>query len=231
MEVVMTTRCYVRTTILSVGILVCAQSASAALWEDPAALMSDRVYFGSLPALGGDSILNGFVDYGVYAPGDYAGSISLNDDLYVYAYQVSNGAGSTVGIDYFSVGLRPDIHIPDIASDPASSYAVPGGSSPTMYFKLPESAIYLYLTENIGPGEYSTTLLFTSIYGPASSYGYVSGGVIGGENLGLPSPVPEPATFSLIGAGALLAFRRRTKSESRKGKQISFDVQTNGGRD
>jgi hypothetical protein len=187
-------------------LLVYTQSVTAALWEDPAALMSDRVYFG---AAGGVGILNGFVDYAVYAPGDYTGSISFSDDLYVYTYQVSNNSSSPVGIDYFSVGLFPNVQVPDVTYDPAMGYAIPGGSNPTMYFKLPESVIYLYQTDNIGAGEWSTVLLFSSNYGPEMAYGYVSGGVTGGASMELPSPVPEPATFALIGAGALLALRQR----------------------
>lgn len=206
-----TKRCVGAAALLAV-LLVYARSASAALWEDPAALISDRVPFGAVPAFSIGGSINGFVDYAVYAPGDYSGSINFNDDLYVYAYQVSNSSSSTVGIDYFSVGLSPDAQVPNVAYDPAMSFAIPGGSNPTMHFKLPESVIYLYLTDNIGAGERSMTLLFTSNYGPEMSYGYVSGGVAGGENFSLPSPVPEPATFTLIGAGALLAFRRRRKS-------------------
>lgn len=205
----MTAKRYVQVGTLLAVLLVSGQSAQAFLWQDPAAMPSyrDRTFFSFTPG----GTLN-FVDYAVYAPGDYTGSISFNDDLYVYAYQVSNSASSTVGIDYFSVGLSPDAPVPNVAYDSAMSFAIPGGCNPSMHFKLPESVIYLYLTDNIGAGQCSMTLLFTSNYGPEMAYGYVSGGAMGGENVELPSPVPEPATFSLIGIGALLAFRRRSKS-------------------
>jgi hypothetical protein len=209
----MTAKHCITTAIILAALLVYAQSASAALWEDPAAMPS---YQGSVHFSTGLA-LNGFVDYAVYAPGDYSGSISFNDDLYVYAYQVSNGASSTVGIDYFSVGLSPDVQVPNVAYDPAMSYAISEGINPTMHFKLPESVIYLYLTDNIGAGERSMTLLFTSNDGPAMSYGYVSGGVTGGENVSLPSPVPEPATFGLLIGGAFMTLRRGKKSEKRGG--------------
>jgi len=202
-------RCVQAGALLAV-LLVYAQSATAALWEDPAAFMSDRVPFGALPAMSG-GVLSGFVDYAVYMPHTYSGSPMFND-LWVYAYQVSNSIDSTVGIDYFSVGLSPDVYVRDVAYDPAMGFALPNGRIPSMHFKLPESVIYLYLTDNIGADECSLTLLFTSNNGPEMSYGYVSGGVAGGENVPLPSPTPEPASFSLLVAGALLAFRRRSKS-------------------
>lgn len=204
----MTAKCCVRIWTLLAVLLAFGQSASAALWQDPAAIPSFR---GSTP-FSAEGKLDGFVDYAVYAPGDYDGSLTFSNDLYVYAYQVSNNSSSTVGIDYFSVGLSPDVQVPNVAHDPTMGYAIPGGSNPSMHFKLPESVIYIYLTDNIGPNERSMTLLFTSNYGPEMAYGYASGGLAGGAIMKLPSPVPEPATFSLIGAGILPAFRRRRKS-------------------
>ncbi len=202
----MRARCYVQIGVLLVVLLVFEKSGIAALWQDPVAIPSyrDRAFFSFTPG----GTLN-FVDYAVYAPGDYDGSITFSDELYVYAYQVTNSSGSTVGIDYFSVGMSPDVQVPNVAYDPAMSYAIPGGINPTMHFKLPESVIYLYLTDNIGAGECSMTLLFTSNYGPEMSYGYVSGGVMGGAIVDVPSPVPEPATIALLSGSALLALRRR----------------------
>ena len=221
MEVVVTTKRFIRTVTMLMVILVYAQSAMAALWEDPAAMpgWSGRESFGGPPVPwppGDGDRLNGFVDYAVYAPGDYSGSITFSDNLFVYAFQVTNLDSSTIGIDYFSVGLLPAVQVPNVAYDPVMSYAIPGGSNPTMHFKLPESVIYLYLTDNIGAGERSMTLLFTSNLGPAMSYGYVSGGVMGGENIPLPSPVPEPATFGLLIGGALITLGRRRKLRKSK---------------
>jgi hypothetical protein len=217
MDVAMKSRRCVWTGVLLIVSTVYIQSTSAAIWDDPAAIpeWSGRSSFGGIltaSSSAASGTLHGFVDYAVYAPGDYTGSVSFNNDLYVYAYQVSNDSDSTVGIDYFSVGLLPDVSVPDVTFDPSMGYAIPGGINPALTYKLPESAIYLYSADNIGAGEWSTTFLFTSIYGPGSSNGYVSGGTVGGENVVLPAPVPEPATISLITAGALMALARRRKS-------------------
>ncbi len=182
------------------------QKTSAAIWQDPAAM---SLYRGSVPFSSGGA-LNGFVDYAVYAPGDYSGSVSFSNDRYVYAYQVFN-TNSTVGIDYFSVGLPSIADTPDATYDPAKSYSTAGGINPAMSSKLPESVIYLYLTDNISSGERSTTLLFTSSYAPEWGYGYVAGGYAGGAIVELPSPVPEPASFLMIITGTLMAFGLRRK--------------------
>lgn len=208
---------YVRLWILSAVFMAYGQNTMAELWENPAAVLSDRVHFSTVSALsqtGGT--LDGFVDYTVYAPGQYSGSVSFDDNLYVYAYQVFNNENSTVGIDYFSIGLSPYAEVLDVTCDPALDYAVSGGSSPSIYFKLPESVIFMYQTDNLGANEYSQTLLFTSTYGPEMTLGYVSGGMMGGAGVAMPSPIPEPAAFSLMALCALPALRRRRISRFKR---------------
>jgi hypothetical protein len=208
MEVVMRARCYAQIGTLLAVLLVSGQSGIAAIWQDPNAMemWSDRVYFGTSPAFGGGGALNGFVDYAVYEPGKYDGSI----DFYVYAYQVFNG-DSTVAIDYFSVGLSPDVEVPYAWCNPTMGSAEPGGSIPNILLPLSESVLYVFLTDNIKTGEHSRALLFTSDCPPEMGIGVVPGGVAGSVNVEVPSPVPEPATLGLLIAGALLAFRRKRK--------------------
>jgi len=139
----------------------------------------------------------------------------LFPNLYVYAYQVFNQS-STVSIDYFSVGLAPDVSVSNVLCDQAAGHAEPGGSVPNPWFKLPQSVIYLFPYDNIGQGEHSLTLLFTSNSDTGMANGAVSGGFTGGAIMALPSPssvwiTPEPATFGLLIGGAFMAIRRKTK--------------------
>jgi hypothetical protein len=204
----MKVKCYVWIGIPLAVLLVLGQSGIAAqLWQDPNAMddWSHSVGFGPGGAL------NGHIDYAVYEPGKYDGSI----DHYVYAYQVFND--STVAINYFSVGLSPDVEVLDAWCDPAMNWAKSGGSIPGMSLPLSESVLYVFQAGNIKAGKWSATLLFTSDCSPEMGIGVVPGGVAGGVNVEVPSPIPsspipEPATFGLLIGGALMAIRRRQKS-------------------
>jgi hypothetical protein len=191
MEVVMTAKRYVRTAALLAALAFSGHRASAAP-------------IGSEP-FNKDDMLIGHIDYVVYGPGAYSSSIMD----YVYTYKIFNAADSTVGIDYFSVGLSPDVQVT------ISPWCSPSGSEDIipMPFLASTSVLYIFPT-GIEAGGNSATLLFASDCGPGieMGIGVVAGGVAGGENVPLPSPTPEPATFSLLGIGALLALRRRSKS-------------------
>ena len=114
----------------------------SALYEDPAAVMSGSADFDAH----GSAVLAGFVDYAVYAPGDYSGSMSFPDQ-YVYAYQVFNNDTSEAGIDFFSVGILADITVFNVLDDPLFAYGVPGGIRPSAQFALTESVLYLFQFE------------------------------------------------------------------------------------
>jgi hypothetical protein len=215
----MKARRYVQIGVLLAVLLVFEQSGIAALWEDPNA-MDDWSGWVKFPALALESggALSGQIDYAVYEPGKYDGSI----DLYVYAYQVFND--STVAINYFSVGLSTDVQVSDAWCDPAMSWAKSGGSIPGMSLPLSENVLYVFQAGNIKAGKWSATLLFTSDYSPEMGIGVVPGGVAGSVNVEVPSPspVPEPATLALISGGAFLALRRKRKDRrpgEKQGKQ------------
>lgn len=175
-----------------------------ALYEDPAAVMSGSADFDAH----GSAALAGFVDYAVYAPGEYSGSMSFPDQ-YVYAYQFFNNDTSEAGIDFFSVGVLADITIFNVLDDPLFAYGVPGGIRPSAQFALTESVLYLFQFDNVAADECSDVVLFTSDVGPAMGAGAVSGGITGGAIVELPTPVPEPATVLLLGLGMGFAVRRR----------------------
>lgn len=195
----MKTKYYVRFGILSVVFLVFVQSGIAALDDDPCAIVKDSVSFSS-------GLMNGHVDYAVYAPGQYDGSISFKN-LYVYAYQVFNESPS-VGIDYFSVVRCPSVLVPNALYDPDMEQAAAGGSIPTLSLVLQESVLFVFQFDNISPNEHSCTLLFASDSGPSMGTGLLGGspGIVS-----IPTPIPEPATIGLVIGGAFMALRRRRK--------------------
>ena len=192
--------------IMLAVILVMGQSGFASLNNDPAAISA---YKGSSPFSAGGA-LSGHVDYAVYAPGMYDGTVHFNNNLYVYAYQVFSQS-STVSIDYFSVGLEPGVSVSNATSDSAAPYAVTGGIVPDLSLVMSQQVLYLFQSDTISANEYSRTLLFASNIAPVMADGVVSAGFAGGAIMALPSPVPEPATFGLLIGGAFMALRRKRK--------------------
>jgi hypothetical protein len=210
----MRTKSYGQIGIMLTVILTCGQIALAGpISTDPAAMSS---YEGSSSFSSPDGKLVGSVDFAVYSPGNYDGMYKKQfKDSYVYAYQVFNDDASKVSVDYFSVGLYSNILAQNAVYDPMKGLDAPEGSIPFMQFVLPQSVIYLFQTDNIGAGEHSLTLLFTSDTAPEMAKGAVSGGFTGGAIMDLPTPsgwiVPEPATFGLLIGGAFMAIRRSRK--------------------
>jgi hypothetical protein len=189
-------------------ILLMGQNGFASLNNDSAAMTAGRSSF----AAGG--ALDGYVDYAVYAPGKYDGTMSFND--YVYAYQIFSNHSSTVSIDYFSVGLESSVSVPIATYDQAAAFAVAGGSIPSISLVLPQQVLYLFQFNNISASGYSRTLLFTSNAPPEMAMGTVSAGFAGGATMALPTPssvqiTPEPATLGLLAGGAFRAVRRKLK--------------------
>ncbi len=145
-----------------------------------------------------------------YASGDFAGR-------YVYTYQINNH--STIGISFFSVELKSGANV-DSLSDA-------GGGVNSAYWGVVNTMISANgsFTSPIAYNASSAVLWFASNY----SYTYGSGGLFGFDSIGIPNyagvtastgpthlsglltPVPEPATISLLAAGGLAALIRRRK--------------------
>jgi hypothetical protein len=166
---------------------------------------------------GTDYLFGGQVDYAVYEPDSYSGSISFPDDEYVYAYQFFNSNDSDVAVNVFSVGLSPSLPV-DSAGNASFDilFGEPGGIPPTDQSVEPQSLVlYLFLSatgQSVGSGDHSAVLLFSSESGPTMGFGSISGGVLGSTAVELPTPIPEPATLVLLLAGSLIALKRKRRS-------------------
>lgn len=162
------------------------------------------------------------IDYAVWAPETYnlafddVGSglpLSLSPSDYVYAYQIynvgaANGGLSDTVISQLGVSSLGPVSLlgENLTFDPdptqiGGTFSVNGGNGGS----------YFFLTPEIAPDSFSSVLLLSSPQGPiTASARLADSGVIATGNL--PTPVPEPTTFALLGLGAVtLWWRRRSK--------------------
>ena len=152
----------------------------------------------------GSDTLTAEVDFAVYAPLAYPGSDPSFGADYAYVYQIFNDAASTVGVEWFSVGLESGA----IARNPGedTSDDAPGqsgGQSPWMA-RVGSTSVSWLFDPNVLVGGYSTTLLFTSPYEPTWKSSALADGGLPTPGSGLlPSPTPEPATMALLALGGL----------------------------
>ena len=186
---------------LTLGLITCG-APGAMLDGDAAAEISGTVSF-SQPLWDAD------VEYAVYAPGNYPGTHADKAASHIYAYQVFNASASSVMLSSLSVGVDPGSGAASATDD--TFYGAAAGVAPLLSRLVGSPATSAQWTIAPAPGAHTTVLLFSSpnhyTFAPAT---VVDGGQ--GDTHDLPTPVPEPATLSLLAvAGALLGFRRRRR--------------------
>ena len=152
---------------------------------------------------GGELIVD--VDYAVFAPGDYGGVDPSGGTEYVYAYQVFNNSPE-VYVSMFSVGLIDDSGATGNTIDPAYG----GDVAPTItYIDYGDNSFKIALfTPSLPAGQSAEVGLFTSPNPPVM---VVSSVINGGRSAQgtAPTPVPEPATISLLSLAGLALVRKR----------------------
>jgi len=203
---------------LTIAVLLAGSAAIAQagpLPLDPNAI--GGVYQGSqvFQNKGGPSTLTVNVEFAVYAPGQFNLSFPGSDpslgSQYVYAYEAFNlnvtPFPRTLAI--FTVGLKDGAQAANVGAQPilTDPLALPPASS-SFGGTPPNAARWDFTGQVIPVGRNSQILLYTSPHPPT----FVTSSVIGGglaDSKNLPSPIPEPASWVLLGIGSVaLAYRR-----------------------
>jgi hypothetical protein len=182
---------------------VLTSAVYAALSSDANAIISDQVAFSHTSS----PKLFGHIDYAVYAPGDYIGSLSF-PDKFVYCYQIFNNPTSTA-VSSFIISLDQDAAAYNPTYDAASASGVSGGINPTAYTLTPNSVSYFSPRNAIPADQHSSVLLFTSDSAPTIGTGFVAGALTGSISVQLPTLVPEPTTLVLLALAAPAFIRTR----------------------
>lgn len=191
-------------------LLAAAATEAGLLRDDPNAMSAWR---GVRRFIASDSAhtLEVDVDYAVYAPGDFGGGLDPSGGTeYLYAYEILNTVNSdSVEVSSFTVGLETMSQAGNIGTD-GGPPGIPGGVSPAAQGVTGSSAVWSFLFDQVGYGEDSVTLIYTSPFAPQWLTASVHDGGLSDKEL-LPSPIPEPATVALltVGAAGMVILRRR----------------------
>ena len=179
---------------------MCTSASGSLLNGDPAATISGSVQYEVV------SEWTAIVHYAVYVPTAYPGSHLNKDSSYIYAYQVFNDAASVDTLTSLSIGLMNDSGAASPNDD--STYGDPSGVAALLSRLAGSPPTSVQWTIDIDPAEHTTVLLFSS----PNSYSWEPGTTLNGgegDTHCLPSPIPEPASASVLLLGAAVLFRRR----------------------
>ncbi|MFA6134119.1 MAG: PEP-CTERM sorting domain-containing protein [Phycisphaerae bacterium] len=154
-----------------------------------------------------ESGLEGYVDWAVYAPGEfsYSGYTPTAGEA-VYAFQIFNTG--TQHISSFTLGLE------NIADNAGSVSGLSGLTPASIYLDLtPGEGGVTWEFEGINPSENSEGLAFCSANTPMDFIGVTVNGGSVALVIPVPTPssdaIPEPLTLGLLATGGLALLRRR----------------------
>ena len=177
--------------------------ANAAFYDS-----TDFLIAGQSPRFDNSSLqLYGYVDYAVYAPGDFTGASAL-EDKYYYCYQIFDSSTSAP-ISKFTFDLDSGV----TAYSPGSFVFSAGDITPNAESFNAPIVTYFFNTRgnNITANHNSSVLFFAADSGPVIDID--SGTITGasGTTVSLPAPTPEPASILLLTLATpfLLKTRRR----------------------
>lgn len=156
--------------------------------------------------------LHGYVDWAVFAPGDfpYSGYTPTLGEM-VYAYQVF-GMG-TDAVSSFSVGLL------NPANNIGSFSGLTGDSATSASIVAPPNGkaewVFLGMDDGIDQGDNSEGLAFSSVKVPQDLFAVVVNGGSFAVAIPVPTPsstdIPEPVTMALFAAGGAVLLRRKRR--------------------
>lgn len=142
----------------------------------------------------------------------YQCNAGVYNGKYIYTYRITN-ISTGVGLSFFSVGITSGANVIDPSYDPGdispSYWAASGDNPPTAVQSVDAS-----FGTPVNNSQSSTLLWFVSDYGPTTSEGFLFGTLARVPQYNTAevlSPVPEPATISLVAIGGILAARVRRK--------------------
>lgn len=164
------------------------------------------------------------VDYAVYAPGQFGlsfpGADPTSGSRFIYAYHVLNNLtphpgwsawqGNEDYVTKFSVGMTQLDELPSNAG-----YVTGTGQAPNSSNLPIGSAGWTYRasTNKLLYGATGAVLYYASPFGPEWDDGTVQGYYAVTLPLSMPSPMPEPASLSLLALGAAISCIVRRKKK------------------